>query len=82
MLPQDFNFADRLLAIRVEEEQRRSQACRLQLAVMGGRRGRLFRLRCWLLNRIGHFMVVQGKRRERPVPTQTLSVQGRPNRGS
>ena len=81
MLPQDFNFADRLLDLRVEEEQRRASARRLEIEAAGGHLSWLPRLRHSLLSGVGRFLVTHGQRLQKSPQRQTLSSMGSPDSG-
>ena len=82
MLPQDFNFADRLMDLRVTEEQRRVRTRRLQKMSMATRTRRLTPLRNRLLRRSGRFLVALGERLEQHALPQVLSLDGGPNRSA
>lgn len=70
----DFNFGERLMDLRVEDEQRQVALRRLQNQARSERRGWVFEKRCWLLCQVGNLFVSLGVRLLRaglpqPLPT-------------
>jgi hypothetical protein len=58
----DYHFGDRLMDLRVQEEQRQTELRRLQSAARKAPQGWLSRQRCWLLCQLGSLFVSLGVR--------------------
>ena len=58
----DFYLEERLMELRVQEEQRQAELRRLQREARGARPGWLSRPRCWLLCQVGSLFVSLGMR--------------------
>jgi hypothetical protein len=58
----DFNFGERLIDLRVADEQRQGALRRLQSQARQGRRGWVFEKRCWILCQLGNLFVSLGVR--------------------
>lgn len=58
----DYHFGDRLMALRVQEEQHRAELGRLQREARRAHEGWLSRQWCWLLCRLGSLLVSVGVR--------------------
>ena len=58
----DFHLEERLMELRVQEEQRLAELRRLQREARQAHPGWLSRQRCWLLCQLGRFFVSLGTR--------------------
>jgi hypothetical protein len=58
----DFYLEERLMDLRVQEEQRLAELRRLQREARGAHPGWLSRQRCWLLSQLGNLFVSLGVR--------------------
>ena len=58
----DFNFGERLMDLRVHEEERQAERCRLQREARRAHQGWLSRQSCWLLCQLGSLFVSLGAR--------------------
>ena len=58
----DYHFGERLMDLRVEEEQRQVELRRLQREARKAHQGWLSRQRCWCLCQLGSLLVSLGVR--------------------
>ena len=58
----DFNFGERLMDLRVQDEHRQAAVRRIQSEARKGQRGWVYEKRCWILCRVGSLFVSVGLR--------------------
>jgi hypothetical protein len=58
----DYQFGERLMDLRVQEEQRQAEVRRLQRGARKAHQGWLYRQWCWLLCQLGSLLVSLGVR--------------------
>jgi hypothetical protein len=58
----DYNFGERLMQLRVQEERRQVALRRFQSEARNGHQGWVYHKRCWFLCQIGSLLVSLGVR--------------------
>lgn len=78
----DFNIAEPMMNMNVEEAQRRAKARRMVLQVGMLHRPWLSRQGCWLLCQMGHLLVAMGRRLEQCGLPRSLSFDDKLSAGA